>query len=467
MPGAPNNRRSQRWWPPLLAGLTAFVVAALGGATNVATSLLPTKWAWAHDAVIMWGLAGGLVVLTVGLAVIGGRDDRGLTGGADDRQLHGVVTGSAGDPPGGSRQILAGEIPHRPAAFVERQAGADLAGAWDAGARVCVVQAITGGAGVGKTQAAAAYARDRAAAGWPLVAWVTARPRTSCWPASAASRSWWVLPTTTATRRFPPGTCGATWRLAPVRHWWCSTMRPTLMACPRSCPPGAVQTVITSRDRAFTGLGVTIDVGLFTPAQSVAYLTDRTGLTDKDGATAVSADLGHLPLALAQVATLISDHSWDYATFRQRMRTAPAAQYLTRHAGDPYPRGAVEAIALAIASAGDQDDSGLTRMIIGLLAVLSAEGVSRSVLAGLADVRPLPRQCRSLWDGMKPSTASWGGWWAGRSSPALEPGRRSACTAWSAGSSGNAKRRTGGCCGPLVSLPTCCRRFRFPTRKDG
>ena len=149
---------------------------------------------------------------------------------------------------------------------------------------------------------------------------------------------------------------------------------------------GAVQTVITSRERAFTRLGMTIDISLFTPAQSVAYLTDRTGLNDMNGAAAVAADLAHLPLALAQTATVISDHGWDYATFRQRMRAAPAAQYLTRHAGDPYPRGAVEAIALAIASAGDRDDSGLIRMIIGLLAVLSAEGVGRAVLAGLADV---------------------------------------------------------------------------------
>jgi hypothetical protein len=72
MPGAPNNRRGRRWWPPFLAGLTAFVVAALGGATNVATSLLPARLAWAHDAVIMWCLAGGLLVLAVVLAVLGG-----------------------------------------------------------------------------------------------------------------------------------------------------------------------------------------------------------------------------------------------------------------------------------------------------------------------------------------------------------------------------------------------------------
>ena len=422
MPSAPNNRRSRRWWPPILAGLTAFVVAALGGATNVATALLPAKWAWAHDPVIMSGLAGGLLVLSVGLAVLERQDDPGRSGGADDRRLHGVVTGSAvsgvgavvvtgsgqvfigqgpaadpalsgsaGDRPGRSRQMLAGEIPARPVAFVERQVGADLAGAWDAGVRVCVVQAITGGPGMGKTQAAAAYARDRAAAGWPLVAWVTAETQDQLLTdlsrvavmAGVADDDGDSAVSARNVRRYLetfPGPALVVFDNATDVDGL-SAFLPTV---------GVVQTVITSRDRAFTRLGVTIDVGLFTPEQSVAYLTDRTGLNDIDGAGAVAADLGHLPLALAQAATVISDHGWDYATFRQRMRTAPAARYLTRHAGDPYPQGAVEAIALALASAGDQDDSGLTRMIIGLLAVLSAEGVSRPILARLADVPAVP-----------------------------------------------------------------------------
>jgi len=368
--------------------------------------------------VIMWCLAGGLLVLAVVLAVIGGRADPGPAGVADDRRLHGMVTGSAvsgagavvvtgsgpvfigqgsaassgpagpaGDRPGGTAQILAGEIPARPVGFVERQAAADLAGAWDAGVRVCVVQAITGGPGVGKTQAAAAYARSRAAAGWPLVAWVTAET----WDQLLAGLGRIAVMAGVADDEGDSAVSAGN-----VRRYLETFPGPALLVFDNATDVdglsaflpavGAVQVVITSRDRAFTRLGVTVDVGLFTPAQSAAYLTGRTGLDDMDGAAAVAADLGNLPLALAQAATVISDHGWDYARFRERMHVAPAAQYLTRHAGDPYPQGVVEAIALAIASAGDQDESGLTRMIIALLAVLSAEGVGRTVLAALADV---------------------------------------------------------------------------------
>ena len=320
---------------------------------------------------------------------------------------------------------------------------------------------------MGKTQAAAAYARNRAAAGWPLVAWVTAETQDQLLAGLGRVA---VI----AGVADDDGDSAVSARN--VRRYLETFPGPALVVFDNATDVdglsafvpavGAVQTVITSRDRAFTRLGATVDIGLFTSAQSVAYLTDRTGLDDRDGAAAVAADLGYLPLALAQAATVISDHGWDYATFRQRMRAAPAAQYLTRHAGDPYPQGAVEAIALAIASAGDQDESGLTRVIIALLAVLSAEGVSRAVLAAWLMCRRL-RRCRPPWRGMKPWTASWDGWWAGRSCPAPEPGRRSACTAWSAVSCGTGKRRTGDCCRSLVSLPTCCKRFRFPRRKGG
>ena len=296
-----------------------------------------------------------------------------------------LVPRPPGGSPDGAGQVMVGEIPARPAAFLERQAVAQLAAAWDAGMRVAVVQAVTGGPGVGKTQAASAYARDRAAAGWPLVAWVTAETRDQ-------------LLTGLANVAVAVDVADADGDSAVsaknVRRYLEKCPGPALVVFDNATDVdglvaflptvGAAQVVITSTDRAFTRLGMTVDIGLFTPEQSVAYLKERTGLADADAAAAVAAELGYLPLALAQAATVISQQSLDYATYQRRLHQAPAARYLTRHAGDPYPRGAVEAIALAIHSVEDQDDSGLTRVIMGLLSVLSAEGVSRSILAGLA-----------------------------------------------------------------------------------
>ena len=73
----------------------------------------------------------------------------------------------------GPRQIVVGEIPREPPGFIGRAAMNDLARVASSG-RVAVVCAVTGLRGVGKTQLAAAYARDRISAGWDLVGWVSA-----------------------------------------------------------------------------------------------------------------------------------------------------------------------------------------------------------------------------------------------------------------------------------------------------
>lgn len=427
MPSAPNGRPRRRWWPMLLAGFTSVVVAVLAGVTNVATSLLPTRWAWTH-APIMWSLAGALLMVAVGLAMAQARNSSWYAGDADCGQLAGsaasgvdavvgtgsgsasigqraaagsVLSGPFGDPPSTTQQIVAGEIPARPTAFVRRQAVADLASAWDSGVRVCVVQAVTGGPGVGKTQAAAAYARDCAAAGWPLVAWVSAETQDQLLAGLASV----AVSTGVADA---DGDSAVSARNA--RRYLETFPGPALLVFDNATDVdglsaflptvGAVQVVITSRDQAFTRLGATVDIGLFTQAQSVAYLNERTGLADKDEAASVAADLGYLPLALAQAATVISEHSWDYATFRQRLRGASTQKYLIRHAGDSYPRSVVDAIALAIGNAEEQDDSGLTHIIIALVAVLSADGVSRAVLSGLHSVTEVASSGSfpSAWD---------------------------------------------------------------------
>ncbi len=70
-------------------------------------------------------------------------------------------------------QVVAGEIPRQPAAFVARETVNRLAAA--AGeSHVAVVCAVTGLRGVGRTQIAAAYARARADEGCGLVGWVNA-----------------------------------------------------------------------------------------------------------------------------------------------------------------------------------------------------------------------------------------------------------------------------------------------------
>jgi hypothetical protein len=82
-----------------------------------------------------------------------------------DKPGGGHSGGDVAAPPGPAAQVVVGEIPREPSAFVERQALVRLAEAARPG-RAAVVYAVTGLRGVGKTQLAAAYARDRISQGW-------------------------------------------------------------------------------------------------------------------------------------------------------------------------------------------------------------------------------------------------------------------------------------------------------------
>ena len=81
----------------------------------------------------------------------------------------------------------------------------------------------------------------------------------------------------------------------------------------------------------------------------MAFLAERTGLADPAGAGEVAAELGFLPLALAQAAAVIRGQHLAYGTYLERLRALPVAEYLTRRTGQPYPHGVAEAVLLSLA----------------------------------------------------------------------------------------------------------------------
>ena len=64
---------------------------------------------------------------------------------------------------------------------------------------------------------------------------------------------------------------------------------------------------------------------MFTPDEALAFLAERTGLADPAGAAALAAELGYLPLALAQAAAVIAAQHLAYGTYLERLRALPVA----------------------------------------------------------------------------------------------------------------------------------------------
>jgi tetratricopeptide (TPR) repeat protein len=277
-----------------------------------------------------------------------------------------------------ARNRLVGPVPREPPGFVPRP---DLLAQLDRPGR----HAVTGMQGAGTTQLAAEYARARLAAGWRLVAWVNAESTGTLLAGLAAVADAAGLSEGAARQDAgDPGllvrrrleTDGDRCLLVFDDVQDPDVLRPFLPA------GGAARVLITShRESDFEP---NVPVHVFSVDQALMFLADRTGLADETAAADVAAELGCLPLALAQAAASITRQHLGYQTYLDRLRALPAEGYLE----EPYSHGAVQAVLLLLNMVRAGDQAGICTTLMGIMAVLSPAGVRRDLLhaAGKAGV---------------------------------------------------------------------------------
>ena len=281
-----------------------------------------------------------------------------------------------------NHQVVVGAIPMEPPCFRSR---ADLLAELDrASTQVSVIHAVTGLHGLGASQLAAAYARAKLAAGWRLVAWVNGADFGSLLAGVAAVAEAMGQPVGDSGR-------GVTDAGATVRHVLESDGDQCLLVFddvsdPEAVRPfvpvrGAARVLITSSRPPAANLGSLIPVDVFGADEASAFLAARTGQDDVAGSAAVAAALGYMPLPLALAASVMAGQQQrGYASYLNRLQTAPVDVSLLGDTGQSYPLSLAQAVVLSLQAVRASDRTGICTRVMEIMAGLSSAGVRRDLL---------------------------------------------------------------------------------------
>ncbi|MCX4580685.1 FxSxx-COOH system tetratricopeptide repeat protein [Streptomyces sp. NBC_01571] len=290
-----------------------------------------------------------------------------------------------------------GVIPPRALSFQHRSEVDQLRAAVDSGGTAVLAQVLTGTGGVGKTQLAADYARTTWDSGEvDVLVWISASSRSAIAAGYAqagaevlaadpsdpeqAARAFlaWLEPKADQRQ--------CRWLIvlddladpADMRGWWPPTSR-----------HGRALVTTRRREAALTGAGRRrVTVGVFTPQEAAAYLTAVLAAHDRNEPTdqinSLAADLGYLPLALAQAAAYIIDADLTCASYRELLadRIRKLADLLPESGALPDDQTATVAAtwSLSIERANRIRPAGLARPMLQLAAFLSPDGIPATVL---------------------------------------------------------------------------------------
>jgi Tfp pilus assembly protein PilF len=250
------------------------------------------------------------------------------------------------------------------------------------------VAAVHGLGGVGKTQLAIEYAH-RYAAEYNLIWWIWAEQ------AAAIKGQLVALARRLGIPEYQQSEVVITvlWNTLAARDRWLlvydNAQDPAELAGLR--PPAGGHVLITSRNRRFGQVAVTLAVDVWREEEAAQFLLTRTSGNDRQAALALAAELGGFPLALAQAAAYIEQTGLDLGGYLYRYRTW-RRELLTHGSPVDYPATVATTWQLSIAQV--QASTPTAVELLRLCAMLAPDAIPLDLLA--ADPTLLPAELAAV-----------------------------------------------------------------------
>ena len=295
-------------------------------------------------------------------------------------------------PPG--RQVRVGAVPRAADSFQDREVAARLREAAEQDGTVVLTQVLAGMGGVGKTQLAAAYARQAWRDGAGLLVWVNAASRDAVVAAYADATLALGLPG--ADQEDPERSAQAflAWAETTTSCWWLVVLDDVRLPgdlnglwplAAESAAGGQVLVTTRLREAALAGAGRrTVEISVFTVQEARAYLHSVLGdRAPEDKVDAVAAALGMLPLALAQAAAYIRNADITIGRYLDLLASRLLRDVMPEpgHLTDDHPQIVTATWELSIDQASQARPAGLARPLLQLASVLDPAGIPQQVLS--------------------------------------------------------------------------------------
>lgn len=256
------------------------------------------------------------------------------------------------------------------------------------GRPTALTQAVSGLGGIGKTQLALEYCY-RFAGSYDIVWWILAEDPARLAADYAALATELELPE--GDSKAQERAVNAVHKELDHRKRWLLVFdnAPDAEAVAAYLPQGiGGHVIVTSRDQNWEAVADVLSVKVMPEPDAIEFLQNRSGKSDREGATELAHELGCLPLAMEQAAAYIRATSCSFADYLVLLSKSPQAMMAKGKGASGYAHAVTTTWEISFKKL--EEESSIGAQLLNLCAFLAPDDIMRDLINKGAEHYPDP-----------------------------------------------------------------------------